>query len=277
MQTGTLAAYGLPFQKQIRVNTDRALTLADLGGLILVETDGTPVSLTLPPANSVRAGGLFTIMALTGGTINAATVTPAPGDTYNGSSTSSLVLNNDGQLVNILGTNENTEWLIPLEEGGLFSTALGNIAFVGNIGGIETVIPGADTFVPIGNGNAGTHPTFVDNTSNIQFALEGTTAPTQGLLFAGLSPLRLHMAATVSVQNPALSALGFALRLLKNGNPIANTTLEGQTGGLITSAGNLTTLGSDTFAFGDVLSIEIANLTSSQNFVVSSAAINVWN
>lgn len=152
---------------------------------------------------------------------------------------------------------------------------LGNMAFTGNLGGVETVIAVVGTFVRVGNGNPGTHPVFVSNPNNLLFTLEGATAPTQRMLYNGTTSARMCIRGAMSVQDPTASAEGFAIQLLQNGVVIANTTMEGQTGGLVTSAGSIYTEGVVMASPGDEFTFEIANLTSTQNLVVSSALFTV--
>lgn len=151
----------------------------------------------------------------------------------------------------------------------------GSMAMTGNLTGVETVNPGAGTFVRVGAGNPGTHPVFVANPNNKDFAFDGTTAPTQELRYTGNSAIKLCIRAYLSLQDQALGAEGFALRLLQAGSVVANTTVEGQTGGLVTSSGFIATEGLVMAAPGDAFTLEFANITSGANLTVSSAILTV--
>lgn len=151
----------------------------------------------------------------------------------------------------------------------------GSMAMTGNLTGVETVNPGAGTFVRVGAGNGGTHPLFVANPNNDKFAFDGTTAPTQELRYTGNSPFKLCIRAYLSLQDQAVGAEGFALRLLQAGVVVANTTVEGQTGGLITSSGFIATEGLVMADPGDVFTVEFANITSGANLTASSCIVTV--
>lgn len=152
---------------------------------------------------------------------------------------------------------------------------IGNMAMTGNLGGVETVNPGAGTFVRVGSGNAGTHPVFVANPNNKDFVLVGATAPTQELRYTGKKPFKLCIRGMLALQDQAIGAEGFAIRLLQNGVPVANTTLEGQTGGLITSAGFIASESVVQAQPNDVFTIEFANITGGANLTVSGALLTV--
>jgi hypothetical protein len=110
MQAGSLAAYAYPFKKQILISADRTLTTQDLQGVLLVDTSEGPVTLTLPAANTVRGGGYFNILALTG-SVFPVTVVVKGGDTYNEGAVAPVVLSQDAQGLLILGTEAATKWL----------------------------------------------------------------------------------------------------------------------------------------------------------------------
>lgn len=152
---------------------------------------------------------------------------------------------------------------------------IGNMAMTGNLTGVETVNPGAGTFVRVGAGNPGTHPVFVSNPNNKDFVMDGTTAPTQELRYTGKKPIKLCIRAFLSLQDQAVGAEGFAIRLLQQGLPVANTTIEGQTGGLITSSGFIGSEGVVKANPGDVFTMEFANITSGANLTASSAVLTV--
>ncbi len=111
MQSGTVAGYPLPFKRQVPVTEDRTLSTLDLNGIIRVDSSLATVTITLPPANTIRAGGFFQILALTGST-NPVIVAFGPGDTYNDGVVAPIVLDADGETVPVIGTEAPTEWLV---------------------------------------------------------------------------------------------------------------------------------------------------------------------
>lgn len=152
---------------------------------------------------------------------------------------------------------------------------IGNMAMTGNLAGVETVNPGVGTFVPVGNGTGVAHPLFVANPQNKNFVLVGATAETQALRYVNTRSFKLCIRGILAVQNQALVAQGFALRLLQNGVPVPNTTIESQTGGLIDSAGALVTESLVMASPNDLFTLEFANLTSGADLTVSSAVLTV--
>ncbi len=219
-------------------------------------------NVTIPLA-TLQAGPIYLVNT----TNTTRTVSPSGGDTINGSTAplsiepgSSVALKSDGA----------SAWQAYFLRG----PAVGNMAFTGNLGGVNTVIPAAGTFVPIGNG-APAHPLFVANPNNLLFTLLGATTAAQVLRYDGVEPVRLCIRGSISVQDPLFTAEGFALRLLQNGAPIPNASMDGQTGGLITSAGNIYVEALVTAANLDLFTMQLANLTSAQNLNVSSAVFTV--
>ncbi len=118
MQSGSVAAYSYPFKKQILITASRTLTSRDLQGVLVVDSSAGPITLTLPRANTVRAGGLFHVLATTGAT-NPVTVVTQAGDTYNNGQIAPIILTENGQPAIILGTEQATAWLASFSAGFL--------------------------------------------------------------------------------------------------------------------------------------------------------------
>ena len=121
MQSGSLAGYSYPFKKQIPVSASRVLTTQDLQGVLVVDSSLAPITLTLPPANTIRGGGYFNILAIRGST-NPVTVIVQGADTYNTGLAAPIVLDQDAQGLLVLGTEADTAWLAILDfanSGGL--------------------------------------------------------------------------------------------------------------------------------------------------------------
>lgn len=153
-----------------------------------------------------------------------------------------------------------------------FYTPYGSMAFSGNLGGVATVNPGAGTFVRIGAGAPG-HPLFVSNIANRLVSVQGLTTATQELVYDWSEKRCFCVRVDLSLQDQAIGAEGFELRLVKNGVPIPNTTVQGQTGGLITSSGFIHTESLVDLNRGDVVYPEFANITSGANLTASSAIV----
>ena len=134
MQSGSLAGYAYPFKKQIPVSASRVLTTQDLQGVLVVDSSLGPVTLTLPPAISIRGGGYFNILAIRG-SINPVTVIVQGGDTYNGGVVAPLVLDQDAQGVLILGTEVNTTWLAILDFASSAGLGQRNVGLVDLLNG----------------------------------------------------------------------------------------------------------------------------------------------
>lgn len=158
--------------------------------------------------------------------------------------------------------------------------ALGGMAFTGNLGGSLTGIPGAGTFVPIGNGVIA-HPLFtLDPSIAFDLVLDPPASPTetqfQRLRYVGgAQSLCAQVTCSLSIQDPAIGAIGTAAKLQVNGVDIPNSEQEGQTGGLITTAGSLTVQGSTVLNPGDDLRVLVANATNGGDFIVSSCHLTV--
>lgn len=141
MLHGTNAAQVLLGKRQFTVAGDISLTTIHLDGIVIVDTTTGPVNVQLPPANTVRAGGKFHILALNAGTTNNnVNVAPAGADTYNDGLTDSIALIQDGSLLTVFATEAATSWIVPL--GGLVQPP-GTIHFnIGNVGAITLGAPG---------------------------------------------------------------------------------------------------------------------------------------
>ncbi len=163
--------------------------------------------------------------------------------------------------------------------GDMTTIAIGGMAFTGNLGGAVTVIAAAGAFVPVGNGTPA-HPLFVlDPSFAFSIVLDPPASPNecqfQRLRYDGVKALCAAINCAVSVQEPTLGAVGYAGRLTQNGVVIPNSPADAQTGGLVTSADSLSVLGGITMNPGDIIGIEIANLTNTDNLNVSSCHIQV--
>jgi hypothetical protein len=152
------------------------------------------------------------------------------------------------------------------------SVVLGCMSFTGNLGGAPTAFPGVGAFVPVGTGSP-LHPLYVAAPINERTSVAGATTATQVLVYDGLVATKLVVTASLSVQSPFLVAKGFSLRILQNGVPIPDTSMDSQTGGLVTSAGNCFAECAVVAAPGDVFQIELANLTDGTDLIVSSATM----
>ena len=115
MQSGTVGAFINQFARQVFVDSDITLSAQQLNGTIIVDNSTGPVTVTLPPAVSIRAGGYFQVFALTGN--NPVTVVVQPGDVYNDGTSTPIVLTSVGQILTIFATNAPTLWGIPLTSG----------------------------------------------------------------------------------------------------------------------------------------------------------------
>ena len=105
--SGTLGAFGIPANaRRLSLAVDTTLTVADLQTVVLMDTSGGPLTLTVPPANTVGSGGRFFIVAPDGAT-NALTV-GLSGSTFNLGQAGPIVLSadNDSLLLISDGVNE---------------------------------------------------------------------------------------------------------------------------------------------------------------------------
>ena len=118
MQSGTVGAYPLPFKRQVAVSSNRTLSTLELNGLIVVDSSNGPVEITLPFANTIRAGGFFQILALNAD-INPVTVIFQGGNTYNDGQVAPITIDQAGQSLLVLGTEAATTWLAILDSGGV--------------------------------------------------------------------------------------------------------------------------------------------------------------
>lgn len=158
--------------------------------------------------------------------------------------------------------------------------ALGGMAFTGNLNGQLTDIVAQDTFVPIGN-LVPAHPLFnLDPSVFFQIVLEPAASPNeaqfQRLRYIGTArDLCAQVTASLSIQDPSVGAIGIAAKLQINGVDIPDSEQEGQTGGLITTAGSTTIQGSTILQPGDDLRVMVANATNVNDFIVSSCHLTV--
>lgn len=119
MQTGTLTGYAWPLKRQVFISGDRVLSTQELNGLILVNSAGGPVTITLPRANTIRAGGFFQILALTGNVFPVTVrLSPGAGDFYNTGVVADIVLSSAAQALLVAATESASQWIIPLNASG---------------------------------------------------------------------------------------------------------------------------------------------------------------
>ncbi len=158
---------------------------------------------------------------------------------------------------------------------------IGGMAFTGNLGGVPTANPGAGTFVPIGNGNIPPgHPLFLlDPSVLFDLVLNPPASPNeaqfQRLRYIGTQRVCAAIQCSLSVQEPAVGAVGYAAKLTKNGVDVVNSEQEAQTGGLITSADSLSIAGGTFLDENDEIGILLTNVTNGANLVVSSCHLQV--
>jgi hypothetical protein len=153
--------------------------------------------------------------------------------------------------------------------------AIGGMAYTGNLGGQLTDIVAQDAFVPIGN-LVPAHPLFnLDPSVFFEIVLVPGGSPNetqfQRLRYIGsASGLCALVTCSLSIQDPTLGAIGIAAKLQKNGVDIPDSEQEGQTGGLVTTAGSTTIQGSTILEPGDDLRVLVANASNDNDFIVSS-------
>jgi len=162
--------------------------------------------------------------------------------------------------------------------GVLDSEVAGGMSMSGNgptPAGVFTVFGAINTFVAVGAGNPGTHPLFVASLGNERTTLSGLTAPVQVLNYIGLDPITRDLTACISIEAPVIGGVGFALRLLKNGAPMAEIATS-NTGGLITSAGMaFLKIPAVVILPGDTFQIQISNQTNAAPVVVNYASLAI--
>ncbi len=174
MQPGSVAAYPYPFKRQVIVTASRALTTLDLNGLIVVNSLGGAVTITLPPANTIRAGGFFQILALTGD-VNSVTIVVQGADTYNIGLVVPIVLDQQAQPLIVIGRENATAWYIPAAVGSevtpanVFAGFLNSTPVISNVS--FTSIPLTQQFPP----NA-TFYTHVNGTAEVTVVQAGRYA-----------------------------------------------------------------------------------------------------
>jgi len=158
--------------------------------------------------------------------------------------------------------------------------ALGGMAFSGNLGGQLTDVAAPNAFVPIGN-LVVAHPLFnLDPSVFFDIVLDPPASPNetqfQRLRYIGTARnLCAQVTASLSIQDPSVGAIGIAAKLQINGVDIPDSEQEGQTGGLITTAGSTTIQGSTLLQPGDNLRVLVANSTNVNDFIVSSCHLTV--
>lgn len=110
MLSGTTGAFRFPHGKQIFVDGDRTLTTQDLNGVISVDSSAGPVTITLPSALEINAGGSFLILAETGDVNPVTVVLGEPGDTYNEGLVAGFPLSTKNAQLLVLGQATSTVW-----------------------------------------------------------------------------------------------------------------------------------------------------------------------
>ena len=115
MLAGTVGAFINQFARQVFIDADITLNATHLNGVIIVDNSNGPVTVTLPRANTIRAGGYFQVFALTAA--NTVTVVVQPGDSYNAGSVAPITLSQAAQILTIFATNTPSLWGIPLTTG----------------------------------------------------------------------------------------------------------------------------------------------------------------
>jgi hypothetical protein len=99
MQPETLTAFIAKFPQQVPTAADLVLDTTHLNSIIVVDNTNNPVTITLPPADDIQAGGYFLIFALTAA--NPVTVSVQPGDTYNEGVSAPIVLDQIAQILTV--------------------------------------------------------------------------------------------------------------------------------------------------------------------------------
>ena len=156
---------------------------------------------------------------------------------------------------------------------------VGGMAFTGNLNGVVTDNPGAGSFVHVGNGQS-LHPLWVlDPSLLFDLVLQPPASPNetqfQRLRYIGKTQVCAAIQCSLSVQEPAVGAVGYAAKLQLNGVDIPNSEQDAQTGGLITSADSLSVAGGTVLVENDEIGILVANLSTAADLVVSSGHIQV--
>jgi hypothetical protein len=156
------------------------------------------------------------------------------------------------------------------------SAVRGGIAFTGNAGGVVTDIVTVDVFVPIGNGNPGTHPVYVVDANSERTSLQGVTAPTQELRYTGKETFHGEVTISLSIETPsrATGAI-FSARLLLNGSPVANSEFQSITGGRTNAAGSLSYSVPLELNEDDDLQVEIANNDDNSDLIVVACRLSL--
>jgi hypothetical protein len=156
------------------------------------------------------------------------------------------------------------------------SAVRGGVAFTGNAGGVVTDIVTVDVFVPIGNGNPGTHPVYVLDANSERTSLQGVTAPTQELRYTGKETFHGEVTISLSIETPSRAAGAiFSARLLLNGSPVANSEFQSITGGRTNAAGSLSYSVPLELNEDDDLQVEIANNDDNSDLIVVACRLSL--
>ncbi len=115
MLAGTIGAFINPFARQVFIDSDLTLSALQLNGVIIVDSSAGPVTITLPPAVSIRQGGYFQVLALDA-LVNPVTVVVQGADFYNDGEVAPLVLTEVAQFLTVFATNTENLWGIPLSD-----------------------------------------------------------------------------------------------------------------------------------------------------------------
>lgn len=153
----------------------------------------------------------------------------------------------------------------------------GNMGIPSNPTSLLTVIPAANTFVPIGNGTP-THPAYVLDPASARVRLNPAPPPTPQaqlttLEYIGVESSNTTVFGSMSVSSNALGGKrlsGRVVRIPFDGSPDVplSPTFESNTGGLLNSAGSLSFQVSTLLFPGDRLRLEIANNTDADDLIV---------
>ena len=289
----SVMVFATTFQSSLAFGTILDAVMVSLGSIILtgladgIVMDGTIPNTSIANTFMLNASGTFTGITIPAtATIGNLEILDTTMQLAPGMTGLSFAVGGTYTRVTVLGsfftggtalagvTKGDPRFRFLINVGILDSIVAGQMAFSGNLSGVETVISVTGTFVRPGTGNAGTHPVFVASPPNERFSIIGATAPTQQLRYNGLANVQLCVRVTLSVQNQGAGAEGFSARLRQNGVLIPNAVLDGQTGGPAASAGNIGVEALVTAEPGDVFDYEIANLTSTDDLTISSSSLS---
>lgn len=156
----------------------------------------------------------------------------------------------------------------------------GSIGIDGNPAPSDTVIPGADTFVPVGNGNNLTHPIYTLDPSSSRVALSQVNgAPTGVLVLTANEPINAMVFAAVAARTVSGNPKAFSAQVVKNpggGQEILTPRFTSVTGGaIVNSAGSLSFQTSTSMVTGDVLQLQVANRTDGDGLIIDSVNLSI--